>query len=237
MLVAAIFHFVPPSPRTPRFLLLFLLSSPRELWGGSHRILLLSLPCTIPTLFPVRTLLALVRLPPIFSAPHSSKQGFSTTICTSSSPCRCFAHSFLFGSQRSNSLASSSSYFRICAPPLHAVGLEILGRSPALPHESALTSNASALLQPPSPPPWNAVRREAGKAGRETRKKEEERRIKHEQTRSKNKTHNVKTILGKTVENSKQNNTNFRKTKKEKHHINKTHFLGVCHPWSHDLSE
>ena len=60
-------------------------------------------------------------------------QGLSSTFCTLSSHCQCFAHSFLFPSQRSNSLASSSSFFKICAPPLHAVGFVNLCRSPALP--------------------------------------------------------------------------------------------------------
>ena len=60
-------------------------------------------------------------------------QGLSSMFFTHYSHCQCFAHSFLFASQRSNSLACSSSLFKICAPPLHAVGFVILCRSPALP--------------------------------------------------------------------------------------------------------
>ena len=59
--------------------------------------------------------------------------GLSSTFCTLSSHCQCFAHSFLFASQRSNNLAPSSSFFKICTPPLHVVGFVILWRSPALP--------------------------------------------------------------------------------------------------------
>ena len=58
---------------------------------------------------------------------------FQGLFCTLSSHCQCFAHSFLFASQRSNNLASSSSIFRICTPLLHIVGLVILWRRPALP--------------------------------------------------------------------------------------------------------
>ena len=82
-----------------------------------------------------------------FSNPHSFSLGsassdffnssffhcLSTKFCTSSSHCQCFAHSFLFASPRSHNLASFSSVFRICAPPLHAVGFVILCKSPALP--------------------------------------------------------------------------------------------------------
>ena len=52
-------HSALPFPKTPRFLPSFLLSSSGELWGRSRRIPLLSLPCTISTLFPIHTLLAL----------------------------------------------------------------------------------------------------------------------------------------------------------------------------------
>ena len=41
--------------------------------GGSHRILLLFSPCTISTLFPVRTLLDSVNFPLISSVPYFSK--------------------------------------------------------------------------------------------------------------------------------------------------------------------
>ena len=60
-------------------------------------------------------------------------QGLFSKFCTLSSHCQCFAHSFIFASQRSQSLASSSSFFRICAPPFHVVGFVNLCRSPALP--------------------------------------------------------------------------------------------------------
>ena len=60
-------------------------------------------------------------------------QGLSSMFCTLSSHCQCCAHPFLFVPQRSNSLASSSPFFKIRAPPLHAVGIEILCKSPALP--------------------------------------------------------------------------------------------------------
>ena len=39
---------------------------------------------------------------------------------------------FLFASQRSNNLTSSSSFFKMWAPPLHAVGFEILCKSASL---------------------------------------------------------------------------------------------------------
>ena len=51
--------------------------------------------------------------------------------CTSSSHCQCFAHAFFFASQRSDKLASSSSFSRICAPLLQGVGFVILCKSPA----------------------------------------------------------------------------------------------------------
>ena len=50
--------------------------------------------------------------------------------CAFSSHCQCLAHSFFFVSQRSIGLTSSSSFFRICTPHLHAVGLVILCKSP-----------------------------------------------------------------------------------------------------------
>ena len=109
---------------------LFLLSSPTELWGGSHRILLLSSPCTLSTLFPVRTLFALVGLPRISSNPHFSEACVSSMFCTLSSHCQCSAHSFLFASQRSSNLTSSSFFFKICAPPLHEVGFVIFMQEP-----------------------------------------------------------------------------------------------------------
>ena len=45
----------------------------RELLGESRHIPLLSLPCTISTLFSLSHFLALAALPPIFSAPHFAK--------------------------------------------------------------------------------------------------------------------------------------------------------------------
>ena len=48
-------------------------SKPNGLSGGSRHIPLLFLLCTISTLFPIHTILALVGLPQIFSAPCSSK--------------------------------------------------------------------------------------------------------------------------------------------------------------------
>ena len=59
-------------------------------------------------------------------------QGLSSKFCTSPSHCQCFTHSFLFASQRSTNL-EPLFLFRICAPPLHAVSLGTLGKSPALP--------------------------------------------------------------------------------------------------------
>ena len=47
-------------------------------------------------------------------------QGLSSTFCTLSSHCQCFAHSFIIASQRSNNLAFSSSFLKVSAPPLHS---------------------------------------------------------------------------------------------------------------------
>ena len=108
---------------------LFHLSDPGRLSVGSHHILLLSSPFTISTPSPNCTLLALARLPPISSiAILHFTNALSSKFCALSSQCKCSAHSFLFASQRYNSLASSSSFFKICAPPLHAVSF-----NPALP--------------------------------------------------------------------------------------------------------
>ena len=130
MLVAAIFHSAPPFPRT-LCLLSFLVSHPRGLFGRRP-----SEPTPVFALynldtFPIRPLLALAGLPPISSTPHFSK-ALSSMFCTLSH-CQCFAHSFLFASQRSNGRASASSIFKICARLLHAAGLQILCKSPALP--------------------------------------------------------------------------------------------------------
>ena len=54
----------------------------------------------------------------------SCVQGFSSKFCTLSSHSQCFAHSSLFALPRSECLASSFS--KICAPPLGAVGLRDL---------------------------------------------------------------------------------------------------------------
>ena len=62
----AISNFVPPFPRIPPLL-------PRGLLDGSHRTPLLSLPCTISTIFSIHTLLTLATLPPTFSSPLFSK--------------------------------------------------------------------------------------------------------------------------------------------------------------------
>ena len=73
IVVQACCGFVPPSPRLPRFLLLFLASNPRGLWDGSHRVLLLFSPCTISMLFAVRTLLALEKASSTFFNSSFSK--------------------------------------------------------------------------------------------------------------------------------------------------------------------
>ena len=50
-------------------------------------------------------------------------QGSFSGFCTSVPHCQCLAHSFLFSSHLAHGFASASSSFaRICAPPLHAVG-------------------------------------------------------------------------------------------------------------------
>ena len=55
----------------------------------------------------------------------SSLRGLFCILCTSSH-CQCFDHSFRFASQRSNNLASSSSFSKICTPLLYIVGFVIL---------------------------------------------------------------------------------------------------------------
>ena len=133
MLVADIFHSAPPFSKNSIVsppLVSFVTS--RGTFGRKP-----SQPTPVSALynvdtFRIRPLLALAELPPISSTPHLSK-ALSSMFCTLSSHCRCFAHSFLFASQRSSSLSSASSIFKICGRLLHAVGLQILCKSPALP--------------------------------------------------------------------------------------------------------
>ena len=70
MFVAATVHSAPPSPRTVRFLLSFLLSHLAEPQGGSRLSQLLSLLCIFSTLFPIHPPLTLAAHPPNFSVPH-----------------------------------------------------------------------------------------------------------------------------------------------------------------------
>ena len=49
------------------------------------------------------------------ASPQLLLQGLSCTFCTSSLHCQCIDQSFLFASQRSNNLTSSSSFSKICA--------------------------------------------------------------------------------------------------------------------------
>ena len=97
MLVAAIFHSALPSPRTAKCLLSFLLSHLEEPWGGSRHTPLLSLLCTISTLFfqftPFQPWQRLLQFSQFLIF-----QCFSSTFCTSSPHCQCFAHSFIFAS-------------------------------------------------------------------------------------------------------------------------------------------
>ena len=110
-LVAVISHSALPSPKTPRCFLSFPFSHPEGPWGGSRHTPLLSL-----LLYSFDT----------FSNPHpfclgsassdffisSFFHGLSSIFLTFSSHCQCFAHSFLFASQRSDNLASSSSFLQ-----------------------------------------------------------------------------------------------------------------------------
>ena len=169
-------HSAPPSRRIPQFLLSFVLSSPRELWGEkpSHPTLVFFL-CTPLTSFPILTLLALggpplissILYPPLLSlslSPFQRNFGMET-VCrfckiafsepwhvllqllqflilpwlilsilhfraTLPTLCPLF---LLFSSHLAIDLASSSSVLEICTPPLHAVGLVSLCKSPALP--------------------------------------------------------------------------------------------------------
>ena len=89
-------------------------------------------PYTISKPFPDRTLLHLVRLPLISSIPHFSKACRPSSARFRHSANALPILSSLFHSEP-KSLASSSSFFKICAPPLHAVGFVSLCRSPALP--------------------------------------------------------------------------------------------------------
>ena len=77
--------------------------------GGYNVYKLLSSPCTTSKPVPNRTLLNLGRASSNFFS-SSCFQGLSFMFCVISSHCQCFAHSFLFASQRSNSLASSYSF-------------------------------------------------------------------------------------------------------------------------------
>ena len=88
------------------------------------------LPCLISTLSPVRTLVALVGLSPISSILHFPRLVLQVLHAVVTLPMIC--PFFPLCSQRSNSPTSSYSFFKICAPPLHAAGFVILCRSPAL---------------------------------------------------------------------------------------------------------
>ena len=122
---------VPPSPRIPQFLLSFLLSSPEEFLCESRRI-----PLQFFALYNVD---AFSKSPSLdgnassHSFNSSFLHGLSCILCISSLHCQCSDHSFLFASQRSSNLASSSSFSKICTPLLHIAGFVILWRSPTLP--------------------------------------------------------------------------------------------------------
>ena len=98
-----------------------------NLWGGSRHILLLSLLCTLPTLFPIHTLFTTAAHPPISSVPHSSK------VCPphSAPPHHIPQSSLHNGPTISHPLLHSTGSVLLLS--MHVVGLEILCKSPALP--------------------------------------------------------------------------------------------------------
>ena len=111
------------SSKTPHLLLL--LSNPEAPLGGCRRTPLLFLHCKASTPSPDRSLSALARPPPISSTLHCQQLILHVLHVFVTLPVSC--PFFLFASQRSIGLASSSSFSsRICTPPLHAVGLVIL---------------------------------------------------------------------------------------------------------------
>ena len=125
--------FLPPSPRLPRFLLLFLSSSPRGLWSGSHHILLLFSHCAISKLFPIRTLVVSVRLPLMSLIPHFSKTCRQNSERSSPHIVNTLPTLFSLLHNDPTSLHLLFSFFRICSPPLYAVDFVILCKSPARP--------------------------------------------------------------------------------------------------------
>ena len=96
----AIFHSVPPFTRSSPLHFSFLWSVPLELWSGSHRIPLLSSPCTIFS----------KKKNPLLASSSSNYfnsslfHGLSSQNCTLSLHGQCFRHSFLFASHRSHIL-------------------------------------------------------------------------------------------------------------------------------------
>ena len=88
--------------------------------------------CTVSIPIPNDTPSAFAALP-LGSFDFSFFHNLSSKFCTLSLHFQMLCPFFLFASQRSNNLTSSSSFFRMWAPPLHAVGFEILFKSPALP--------------------------------------------------------------------------------------------------------
>ena len=102
-LVAAISHIVPPFPRIPLLFLSSLLSSPKELLGGSRRIPLLSLLCTFLMPFLIH----------FFSLGSASSNFFNSSFSKARLPCSArFRHI-------ANALLILSSLLHICPTAWH----------------------------------------------------------------------------------------------------------------------
>ena len=92
---------------------------------------LLSFPCATSTLFPIHTLLALATLPSFFSTSHLSRLILHILQAFVALPMLCPFLPLCFTAVQQPGILL---FFRICGPPLHAVGFVILcKKSPALP--------------------------------------------------------------------------------------------------------
>ena len=86
-----------------------------------------------------------------FAKSHSVNLGSTSSHLTSS-------YTFFFASQPSNNLASSSSFSKICDPPLHGVGFVILWKSPTLPSCLSLQPKRPAQQWLQKEPHWTLYR-------------------------------------------------------------------------------